>query len=557
MLDSHVGGSSSERARRAGTPSPIGPAGPQRALTVLVMLLASCSLDAAPERQGVPGEADAFDDPANSRRDGGRPVDGAAQQMPGDDARVTDSQLADLGAQVDVTPLSPDASERDAAVGSEEGNDAAGNESLDAGRGADAARVPPAVVPTGPTFYVNSETGNDDRDGRAPSTAWKTLRKVNATTFEPGSVVRLHGTFTDVGLEARGNGTEAEPILFVGEGPFNGRARLRSIRAQSVRYRTFRNFEASSNDTKLVLVTIGGGARFVRFENLRLVGGNGGAHMSGPTTSDVTFVDTIIDGSWMDGVLLTDNCGDRFSYIGGSITNTGDADLFYDHHGVYASGGHGHLFDGVLFHENRHGSALSLRRGNTTVRNCVFDGQAAGSYYILANWNEDEGSVSAYTGRPSKGLTYWVYRNLFIGPGKVIQGTPNDDGVENPGNTWVLFNNTFIDIDFDFDNSGESALSRYYGIYLRNNLFVRGQVNIGPAAGGQARVFTHNAFWNTSAVGSSNVAQNPALDGDHRITASAFRDVGTANIAPSLTLSRGSGPQGYTSEAPDIGREER
>lgn len=44
---------------------------------------------------------------------------------------------------------------------------------------------------TGLTYYVDAENGNDKRNGLSPETAWKTLEKVNQTTFEPGSAILL------------------------------------------------------------------------------------------------------------------------------------------------------------------------------------------------------------------------------------------------------------------------------------------------------------------------------------------------------------------------------
>ena len=44
---------------------------------------------------------------------------------------------------------------------------------------------------TGLTYYVDAENGNDKKDGLTPETAWKTIDKVNKTTFEPGSAILL------------------------------------------------------------------------------------------------------------------------------------------------------------------------------------------------------------------------------------------------------------------------------------------------------------------------------------------------------------------------------
>ena len=44
---------------------------------------------------------------------------------------------------------------------------------------------------TGVSYYVDSENGNDDNDGTSETKAWKSLEKVNATTFKPGDKLRF------------------------------------------------------------------------------------------------------------------------------------------------------------------------------------------------------------------------------------------------------------------------------------------------------------------------------------------------------------------------------
>src|SRR5438552_11801766 len=42
------------------------------------------------------------------------------------------------------------------------------------------------------TFYV-STAGNDQNDGRAPASAWRSITKVNKTTFQAGDVILFQG----------------------------------------------------------------------------------------------------------------------------------------------------------------------------------------------------------------------------------------------------------------------------------------------------------------------------------------------------------------------------
>jgi hypothetical protein len=74
-------------------------------------------------------------------------------------------------------------------------------------------------------YYINSETGNDDADGRSPNTAWKNLTRIHRVTLIAGDTVRLargsrwsrQSLFFDDGAR----GTEREPITIeaYGTGP--------------------------------------------------------------------------------------------------------------------------------------------------------------------------------------------------------------------------------------------------------------------------------------------------------------------------------------------------
>ena len=402
--------------------------------------------------------------------------------------------------------------------------------------------------PTGGTYYVNSSTGNDARDGRSAQTAWRTMARVNAATFAAGDVVHLYGTLTDQPIGNPGSGTAAAPITLIGDGPFDGRARVAAIGLTAAEHVVFQNLEASGANQTLVGLSGTRPVRFVRFENLLLHDGNYGVLVSSAAATDVTFVATVIRGTYMDGVLLNDAAGDRFSFIGGSITDTGQRG-YQPHwalHGVYASGGHGHLFDGVEFARNGGGSGLSLRRGDSTVRNCVFRGGTE-----MLNYNNEDPSGTR--------RTLLVYRNLFIGDGAstaIYHGGNNDTGVDDPANRWVVFNNTFVNAAVNFSASGTAG---FYDIYLRNNLFAGSRLTVVAPAAGHLRALSNNGFWNAGTPqGTANVLSDPQLDAADDVTAAAQRDHGVTAIAPAVSLvPQAANPLGYVGAAPDIGRTER
>ena len=63
------------------------------------------------------------------------------------------------------------------------------------------------------TYYLDSAGGNDANSGTSPSSAWKSLDKVNATTFHPGDSLLLKaGSVWRGQLWPKGSGSSQQPI---------------------------------------------------------------------------------------------------------------------------------------------------------------------------------------------------------------------------------------------------------------------------------------------------------------------------------------------------------
>nr|WP_173023491.1 MULTISPECIES: InlB B-repeat-containing protein [unclassified Pseudoflavonifractor] len=71
------------------------------------------------------------------------------------------------------------------------------------------------AYPTGTTFYVDSEGGDDSSEGTSADAPWKTLGKVNALTLKPGDRVLLKAgsVFEGQSLSLRGSGSGESPIV--------------------------------------------------------------------------------------------------------------------------------------------------------------------------------------------------------------------------------------------------------------------------------------------------------------------------------------------------------
>ncbi|NOU63853.1 hypothetical protein GC096_07425 [Paenibacillus sp. LMG 31461] len=67
---------------------------------------------------------------------------------------------------------------------------------------------------TGMIYYVDATGGNDSHTGTSEGTAWKTLEKVNATTFQPGDQILLKsGEVWEGQLWPKGSGSPGMPII--------------------------------------------------------------------------------------------------------------------------------------------------------------------------------------------------------------------------------------------------------------------------------------------------------------------------------------------------------
>ncbi|MSU48499.1 MAG: right-handed parallel beta-helix repeat-containing protein [Opitutus sp.] len=82
-------------------------------------------------------------------------------------------------------------------------------------------------------YHVDSRAGDDVNDGRAPDRAWRSIARVNATTFAPGDRILLRAgrTWEGVSLHPLGSGRADAPIVIgrFGEGPrpaLHGRGRV-------------------------------------------------------------------------------------------------------------------------------------------------------------------------------------------------------------------------------------------------------------------------------------------------------------------------------------------
>jgi len=67
----------------------------------------------------------------------------------------------------------------------------------------------------GTVYYLDATNGNDLNDGLSPATAWKTISKVNSTSFNPGDIIQFKRgeTWSGTMLTCDNSGTDADNMV--------------------------------------------------------------------------------------------------------------------------------------------------------------------------------------------------------------------------------------------------------------------------------------------------------------------------------------------------------
>jgi hypothetical protein len=140
-----------------------------------------------------------------------------------------------------------------------------------AGTGPDSTEI--SATPTPGTAYYVDPAGNDSNNGTSETTPWRSIPKVNATTFKPGDQIlfKRGGTWTGT-LSPQGSGNSAAQITLgsygIGAKPYiDGAGSGAAIAIHSQSYFTIDGFEVTNQ---------AGGAGGAR-SGIRVVGGGDGS----------------------------------------------------------------------------------------------------------------------------------------------------------------------------------------------------------------------------------------------------------------------------------------
>ncbi|RAU91285.1 right-handed parallel beta-helix repeat-containing protein [Paenibacillus sp. YN15] len=257
-----------------------------------------------------------------------------------------------------------------------------------------------AAAEVGTTYYIDSANGNDSRDGKSESTAWKTLAKVNdKTTFQPGDQILLKSgsvfTHTFTGNKSEGalilasSGSEGHPIVIgsYGQGPkpiINANGAYAAIRVKNQQYFTIQgleitNYKISNPDDFLteywrrsgiwISTEHQGAKKGITIKDMTIHDING-MSITGETTVTTVQGDTNVNKNANAGILLN-----AWKWTQGTPDAVYEDVLLEDNH-IYNVAGPGVSIDGHMQNPSGYNKNVVIR-GNT-INNTGADGIIVG-----------------------------------------------------------------------------------------------------------------------------------------------------------------------------------
>ncbi len=348
---------------------------------------------------------------------------------------------------------------------------------------------------------------------------------------QPGQMVRLKGQF-DTNLSWNFQGQPGRPVCVNAS-----QARVSGLFMTGSRYVEIHGLEISglNQSGKSVGLNLSSNNLFVTFVKVHihnfwqgaLINSDRNPNVDTTDNHDITFVDTVIEKSKANGIVFNQGSGHRYHFFGGAFLNNAidpkPEDGFPQ--GVYGSGGHGHIFDGVKF-DNNGINHITVRRGGWIIRNCEFTNNAT----ALSYFNQDDGSSKNGNGK------ILIYNNHFSKTQTVLYHGSNEMfGTNSANNSFYIFNNVINYSSNLFHATGPESLPQYYNYYIRNNIFIAGKDNgLKAPASGKEHIYSHN-YYQTQA---QNIrGQNNILGADNNSAFISIKDRGVDQIGPGVLAS--------------------
>ncbi|KAA0678583.1 right-handed parallel beta-helix repeat-containing protein [Roseomonas genomospecies 6] len=325
-------------------------------------------------------------------------------------------------------------------------------------------------VPASQIYYVDATNGSDSNSGHDANQAWKSLDKVNSTSFAPGSLVLFErGETWHDSLLASTSGTSDKPIIYgaygTGANPVI-QASSGSSYAVSLNNKDNITFDSltmkGSGDAGLLL---NGGAENVKVTNSQILDNRGSGVVISGTSNNLRIDHSTIDGNGAYGIVhYASNNADQY------ITNNTISDNGWRTDGVY-SGWNGRILSGeiagnTIFNNGAgggdgrsHGLYHDHSQANSTLKihdNTIYDNPrgagilAKSSTEIYDNTIYGNANVGISVGQnQGTSVTYKIYGNeIFNNNGGIMEHLKGSGSI-----TLNVHDNVFN------NNNGRSAIS--------------------------------------------------------------------------------------------------
>ncbi|HEU5353914.1 MAG TPA: hypothetical protein VFU65_05615, partial [Actinocrinis sp.] len=190
--------------------------------------------------------------------------------------------------------------------------------------------IAPAAQANGATYYV-STSGSDSNSGTSTASPWRSLAKVDATTFQAGDRILFQSGGAWSGqLWPKGSGASGAPITIGSYGSgakpsFAGAGKVAdTVKLWNQQYWTITGIDVSNNAPS----TGTAGANLADFRGIH-VGGDDGKTLSGFVVNAVNVHDVTGVDNWVGGSSANNKTGihfqmgwDRAKNTGGIVFNT-------------------------------------------------------------------------------------------------------------------------------------------------------------------------------------------------------------------------------------------
>ena len=319
--------------------------------------------------------------------------------------------------------------------------------------GAVAVHGSPAVAAAGVSYYVDATAGNDANAGTSSAAPWKSLAKLNATTFHPGDQVLLRaGQVWSGQLWPKGSGAAGSPIVLSSYGSgarprLDGASRVTStVKLHNQQYWEIRGLEITNTAPA-------SGTPGANLKDLR------GIHISGDNGQTLNHL-------VVDGVYVHDVTG-QVNWIGGDTADNAPGVTFQTGWDNSKKTG-GIVFDTTVTDLANPGSAPTVLNDLVVQNSTISDTSFAGIVVKQYTGDAPGATATGWGSRSSTGDTKFrphtdvVIRNNYISQANTAYGC---NGVYLTGVRGGLITGNTV------HRAGTSGIEAYYadGVTVQRN----------------------------------------------------------------------------------------